>query len=113
MLEWTFWILLALGLYPYAGYPVLVRILGGALRRHVHKDDAFTPRVTVLTAAYNEAAHIEATVRNKLEQDYPEALLEVIVVSDESSDGTDEIVARIASQTRSAASSGVIVGNWS
>ena len=96
MLEVTFWIVLAVGVYPYAIYPILVRI-GGAVRRLPIKADAnFTPRVTVITAAYNEAAHIEASVMNKLEQSYPPDLLEIIVVSDESTDGTDEIVQRIA-----------------
>ena len=52
--------------------------------------------MTVVTAARNEAACIEATVRNKLEQDYPADRLDMIVVSDASDDGTDAIVARIA-----------------
>ena len=98
MLAWTFWILLLLGVYPYVLYPVLVKLAGALLRREVRFDEAFTPRVTVLTAAFNEAGHIEATVRNKLAQDYPPQLLEVIVVSDESSDGTDDIIAGIAAQ---------------
>lgn len=99
MLEWIFWIALLLGIYPYAIYPVLVKLLGGALQRSVRADDTFTPRVTVLTAAYNEAAHIAATLRNKLSQDYPADLLDVIVVSDESTDGTDELVTAIANES--------------
>jgi cellulose synthase/poly-beta-1,6-N-acetylglucosamine synthase-like glycosyltransferase len=98
MIEWIFWLLLFLGVYPYAIYPVLVKLLGRISPRPVHSDDSFRPRVTVLTAAYNEAAHIEATVRNKLQQAYPPDLLDVIVVSDESMDGTDAIVEAIASQ---------------
>src|SRR5690606_23976479 len=46
-----------------------------------------------------EARYIGATIRNKLAQDYPAEQLNVIVVSDDSSDGTDEIVRRIASET--------------
>ena len=42
-----------------------------------------------------KARHIVATVRNKLEQRYPSERLEVIVISDASSDGTDELVAGI------------------
>ena len=55
------------------------------------------PRVSVLISAYNEARHIEATVRNQLASDYA-GELEVLVASDESTDGTDEIVARIAAE---------------
>jgi cellulose synthase/poly-beta-1,6-N-acetylglucosamine synthase-like glycosyltransferase len=73
-----------------------VGALGRVLRRTVAASDTYLPRVTVLTAAFNEARHIEATVLNKLRQDYPAGLLDVIVVSDESTDGTDDIVARIA-----------------
>ncbi len=99
MLEWIFWILLLLGVYPYVLYPIAVKLLGGVLQRRVAASDDYLPRVTVITAAFNEAAHIEATVRNKLQQDYPAGLLDVIVVSDESVDGTDEIVARIAAES--------------
>jgi len=91
-----FWTLLGIGLYPYLIYPVLVWVVGGLKNRRVDKDPAFLPRVTVIIAAFNEARHIEATVRNKLLQDYPRDLLQIIVVSDGSTDGTDEIVARMA-----------------
>jgi cellulose synthase/poly-beta-1,6-N-acetylglucosamine synthase-like glycosyltransferase len=100
MIEWIFWLLLFLGIYPYAIYPVLVKFLGRVAARPVRADESFQPRVTVLTAAYNEAAHIEATVRNKLDQIYPAELLDVIVISDESTDGTDAIVEAIAAQDK-------------
>lgn len=98
MLEWIFWTALLLGLYPYLVYPLLARLAGRLRARTVAASDDHLPTVTVITAAFNEAAHIEATVRNKLAQDYPRQLLEVIVVSDESVDGTDEFVARIAAE---------------
>jgi len=96
LLEWLFWSLLILGLYPYVLYPLVVAALGKLLNRRVAASDEYLPRVTVITAAFNEARHIAATVRNKLEQDYPAHLIDVIVVSDESTDGTDEIVTSIA-----------------
>ncbi len=58
--------------------------------------DDYLPTVTVITAAFNEAGHIEGTVRNKLTQDYPADRLDMIVVSDASDDGTDEIVSKLA-----------------
>jgi cellulose synthase/poly-beta-1,6-N-acetylglucosamine synthase-like glycosyltransferase len=93
--ELAFWACLAIGLYPYAGYPLLVAALGLIRSRPVCAA-AITPRITVVIAAHNEAAHIEATVRNKLDQDYPHELLDVVVVSDASSDGTDELVGQMA-----------------
>jgi len=77
--------------YVYAGYPLLARLLAARLRRGVAAAP-HAPRVTVLIAAHNEARHIVATVRNKLAQDYPADRLEVIVVSDGSTDGTDDLV---------------------
>lgn len=80
--------------YVYLGYPFMAAILGTILNKKVKKE-AITPQVTVLIAAYNEREVIEATIRNKLEQDYPEERLEIIVVSDGSTDGTDDIVRAI------------------
>lgn len=99
MLEALFWVSVLLGVYPYAVYPVLVRLVAVLVHRPVNGAATHLPRVTVITAAFNEAAHIEATVRNKLAQQYPTGLIDVIVVSDESSDGTDEIVQRIAAES--------------
>lgn len=85
---------ISLVVYVYVGYPLLAKVLGGILRRRVHIAEAgsFTPTVTLIIAAYNEADHIEETVRNKLALDYPADKLNIIVVSDESEDGTDDIV---------------------
>ena len=95
--ELAFWMCLAIGLYPYAGYPLCVALLR-AIRPRPVRAAPITPRVTVVISAYNEAAHIEATVRNKLDQDYPCELLDVMVVSDGSTDGTDQALTRLAQQ---------------
>lgn len=55
-------------------------------------DDSYEPRVSILIAAFNEEKDISATVQNKIDLNYPKDKLEVIVVSDESTDKTDEIV---------------------
>lgn len=97
-LEILFWTCLFLGLYPYLGYPVLAWALGRLAPRTVQSDPRHTPDVTLIIAAYNEARHIEATVRNKLAQEYPRDRLQILVVSDGSTDGTDDIVAAIAAE---------------
>jgi poly-beta-1,6 N-acetyl-D-glucosamine synthase len=53
-------------------------------------DPGFTPGVTIVVPAYNEAVGIEAAVRSLAGSDYPE--LEVIVVDDGSTDDTSAIV---------------------
>lgn len=95
-MESVFWFMLALGIYPYAVYPLLVKGLAALRRQCIRSADSPLPTLTVVTSAFNEVRHIEATVRNKLEQDYPRESLSVIVVSDGSDDGTDEIVDRLA-----------------
>ncbi|HWZ64331.1 MAG TPA: glycosyltransferase [Steroidobacteraceae bacterium] len=91
----TFWLALFLGLYPFVLYPALARAVAWLRRRAVCKASD-CPGVTVVIAAFNEAACIERTVRNKLAQHYPADRLEVIVVSDASEDGTDQILERLA-----------------
>lgn len=88
---------LAMLVYIYAGYPIIVWCWHLFARKRVLKSE-FTPFVTVLIPAYNEAPHIEKTIQNKLDQDYPSEKLEIVVVSDGSSDGTDEIVKNYTGQ---------------
>jgi chlorobactene glucosyltransferase len=57
---------------------------------------AACPRVSLLVPARNEARNIETCARSLLSQDYPD--FEVIVLDDESTDGTGEILARAAAQ---------------
>jgi len=92
--EFLFWSCLTLGLYPYLGYPLGVALLR-ALRARPVRSQPITPSVTVVISAYNEASHIEATVRNKLTQDYA-GPLDVMVASDGSTDGTDQVLRQLA-----------------
>lgn len=52
------------------------------------------PSMTVLIPAHNEEEVIEARIVNLLEQDYPDDLLEIVVVSDVSTDETVAIASR-------------------
>lgn len=96
-MEIIFWIATFLIVYIYVGYPLLLKLLPSH-SSGIHITPLEAPEATVLIAAYNEAAHIESTLRNKLEQNYPADRLKVIVISDESTDGTDAIVERIAAE---------------
>ena len=69
----------------------MIAFIGSILRRNVRKSD-FEPEVTIIISAYNEEDNIAQTLENKLCQDYPKDKLEIIVVSDGSTDKTDEIV---------------------
>lgn len=89
-----FWLSTLIIFYIYIGYPILLRYLP---KKPLHfSQQSNLPKVTVLIPAFNESKVIEGTIKNKFAQDYPPELLEVIVISDESEDGTDEIVATLA-----------------
>ena len=55
----------------------------------------FYPSVSVVIAARNEEKNIEQRIRNILEQDYPKEKLELIIVSDGSTDNTEDIVTQM------------------
>lgn len=94
-MELVFWVSVFLLAYPYAIYPLLLRLWGRVRPRFVRRA-AIAPTVTVLIPAYNEAGVIAATLRAMLEQDYPADKLQILVVSDASEDGTDEVVREFA-----------------
>ena len=89
--------LLGLAVYAYVGYPLVARFFVPRLPPpragpgHPLRGDAL-PTVSVLVAARNEAPVIGERLRNLLAQDYPPGQLEILVASDASDDGTDEIV---------------------
>jgi len=61
-------------------------------RNHSVKKSDITPSVSFIITAYNEERRIIEKIENTLQQDYPEEKFDIIVASDCSIDGTDEIV---------------------
>jgi hypothetical protein len=90
-----FWGSIVFVVYAYAGYPLCLLMLAAIRGREVRKAD-ITPRVSFIIAAHNEARRIRTKIENTLVLDYPSELFEVVVASDNSTDGTDEIVAEYA-----------------
>src|SRR5215813_2654418 len=82
-------------LLVYAGYPALMFAISRLSPRPVIRAD-IQPRVSLIVAARNERRDIAAKLENALALDYPKGLLQIIVASDCSDDGTDEIVRRFA-----------------
>jgi len=94
--EIIFWSAAALVVYAYVGYPILLAVVGLVRPRPVRKERR-TPSVSIVVAAYNEVEVIGPKLENLLALDYPRDRFDIIVVSDGSTDGTDEIVSRFAS----------------
>lgn len=92
-----FWVSLVGILYTYVGYAILITLLARWRARPVKKGDS-TPTVTMLVAAYNEEECIGRKVENTLALDYPQDKLELLVITDGSTDGTNAVVSSYASR---------------
>jgi cellulose synthase/poly-beta-1,6-N-acetylglucosamine synthase-like glycosyltransferase len=87
----VFWIAALLLFYVYAGYPLLLAIIGLFVRSR-RPEPGYCPQLSVLIAAYNEEEAIARKIEQTLALEYPAEKLEVLVLSDCSTDRTDEIV---------------------
>ena len=83
--------------YVLFGYPVLLWLLSRGPGRPVRRQSFFTT-VSVLLPVRNGEQWISAKLRSILDLDYPRELVEVIVVSDGSTDATASIVRSFASE---------------
>ncbi|MGB8658694.1 MAG: glycosyltransferase [Candidatus Zixiibacteriota bacterium] len=93
MSEWLFWGFLLLILYTYFGYPALLFLVSLFRRRPVQKGDV-TPSVSIIIAVHNEEKIIKEKIENTLSLNYPQEKLEIIIVSDCSTDSTDQMVSQ-------------------
>ncbi|OGW39521.1 MAG: hypothetical protein A2010_05280 [Nitrospirae bacterium GWD2_57_9] len=93
-----FWLSIFVLFYAYAGYPLLVRLIAFFRANAPKRSASHLPSVTLLISAYNEEAVIEDKIRNSLALRYPRDLLEIVVVSDGSDDGTAQIARGFAGQ---------------
>jgi cellulose synthase/poly-beta-1,6-N-acetylglucosamine synthase-like glycosyltransferase len=93
----VFWGSLAALAWTHAGYPAAAVVAARLRPRPVRKGDAL-PTVSVIVAAHNEEDVIERRLENLLALDYPADKLDVVVASDASTDGTDELVAAVAAR---------------
>jgi len=82
--------------YAYFGYAIISLILIKMLKKTPIKSNEkeSIKSVTLLIAAFNEEKIIESKILNSLEIEYPKDLLSIYIVTDGSTDGTEEIVKR-------------------
>jgi cellulose synthase/poly-beta-1,6-N-acetylglucosamine synthase-like glycosyltransferase len=96
-MEFVFWISAFMIAYPYAGYPLLLALLRPVLGRSVRRGPG-EPPLSFVISAYNEAANMQRKLENTLAIDYPRERLQILVVSDASTDATDAIAASFAAR---------------
>ncbi len=88
-----FWLSAFVIVWAMIGYNFSLRIIGKLFSgRQLKKDRNFRPTVTVIVAAYNEEKVIADKLSNLISNDYPKDRIEYIIISDRSTDRTDEIV---------------------
>lgn len=67
------------------------------MKRHIEpsKGDGRAPSVTVAVAVLNAAEHIRECLESLLAQDFPRASYEILVIDNDSTDGTQEFVQQV------------------
>jgi biofilm PGA synthesis N-glycosyltransferase PgaC len=93
--ELVFWWSAFLLAYTYVGYPLLAW-LRSRLFSCTPAKGKFQPTISILCVAHNEARRVRDRIDNLLALDYPRELVEIVIASDASTDGTVEIAQEYA-----------------
>jgi cellulose synthase/poly-beta-1,6-N-acetylglucosamine synthase-like glycosyltransferase len=88
---------LFIALYAYVGYPLILWIVASVRPRGTSaRHSAEWPSVTITVPVYNALSTIGATLEALLLLDYPRDRFQILVISDASTDGTDDVVRSFA-----------------
>ena len=82
-----FWLSLFLIFWSYFGYLIGLKIISLFYRKKLTRQEQ-TPNISLIITAYNEEKRLQEKLDNTLSLDYPRDKLEIIVVSDGSTDQT-------------------------
>ncbi len=82
--------------YILAGYPLLLALAPFRRAPAVRKDLSFQRSVTIIVAVRDGGRFLRAKLESLLAQEYPKELMEILVVSDGSTDATDSIAGEFA-----------------
>jgi cellulose synthase/poly-beta-1,6-N-acetylglucosamine synthase-like glycosyltransferase len=96
---WVLALCILLPLYAYAGYPLILWILGRGRGQGVSPQaEGDWPLVSISIAVYNEEAQVRELIRSLLALDYPRDRLQILITSDGSTDGTNGIISEYAGE---------------
>jgi biofilm PGA synthesis N-glycosyltransferase PgaC len=90
-----FWLSILLSFYTYLVYPIWLFLRARLRPQPVNRKPTF-PTISIVIAARNEGKHLEAKLRNLQQLDYPGELLETLIVSDGSTDQTNDILSNFS-----------------
>ena len=94
-MKWAFWVAAGLISYAYLGYPLWLWVRC-RLRPTPLMRAPFRGSISILMVVRNEAAALPRKLDNLLELEYPSEDWEIVVVSDGSTDATNEILRQYA-----------------
>ena len=87
-------------LFVYAGFLLLLKLLDKMIHRfnQYNNGESYNklPEVQIIIPCYNEADIIEMSIKDKLGQDYPNEKLTILVISDGSTDNSNQIVNQLS-----------------
>src|SRR5947207_12901889 len=91
-----FWVCLLILFFCYTGYGIILLFLN-KIKKVVRPGPATVPQtewpsVTMIIAAYNEGMVLFEKLENTLAIDYPAGKLKIMVVTDGSTDGSEQII---------------------
>ena len=79
--------------YVLAGYPLILALYARLFAKSIHKK-AIAKKVSIVVPVRNGARWVEAKIDSLLASGYPAELIDILIVSDGSTDGTNELVER-------------------
>ncbi len=82
---YVFWFSLSILLYTYAGYPLWI-YLRSLLHPRAWRQEPMLPSVSIILAVHNGAALLRQKIDHLLSLDYPRDRMEIVIVSDGSTD---------------------------
>jgi cellulose synthase/poly-beta-1,6-N-acetylglucosamine synthase-like glycosyltransferase len=95
-----FWACFLLVVYTYVLYPVLLFLVSSVARlwpyARIATENTPLPAVSMIIPAHNEERHLPAKLVNLAALQYPKDRLEILFVSDGSTDSTNEMLQRAA-----------------
>ena len=95
-LEWIFWIAFAIVFYAFVGYGIVLYVMvliKRLIKRNIQKPDSlFEPEITLVIPCFNEADILVEKINNSTQLDYPSAKIQLIFITDGSSDNSAEVL---------------------
>jgi poly-beta-1,6-N-acetyl-D-glucosamine synthase len=101
MISIVFWVCFGLLTYHLIIYGLLlflINTLSGKKRKYPIVDEMQLPNIDIVCAAFNEEKHIEQKIQSFLSLDYPKSKIKLLIISDDSTDRTNEIVKKYLSE---------------